>query len=161
MFFHQLKQVLPRDSYYSKEWYDLEQEFIFAGQWHLAGTTADLVNKGDYLAKTINGNPILLVNTGNEIKCHFNICRHRGAKILEDGFGRIRKSIKCLYHGWRYDMEGNNTSIPHESTCFGGIAPDERDLMEIGSAILGSLIFVNFDGLSSNHFTDFLTGYQK
>jgi phenylpropionate dioxygenase-like ring-hydroxylating dioxygenase large terminal subunit len=44
-------------------------------------------------------------------------CAHRGISLW---FGRNEEGgIRCPYHGWKYDVEGNCTDIPSESTDSG------------------------------------------
>ena len=41
-----------------------------------------------------------------------NLCPHRGASLF---FGRNEENgIRCVYHGWKFDTEGNCTDMPNE-----------------------------------------------
>ncbi|MDE3076793.1 MAG: Rieske 2Fe-2S domain-containing protein, partial [Chloroflexota bacterium] len=41
-----------------------------------------------------------------------NACPHRGASLF---FGRNEEcGLRCVYHGWKFDVEGNCTDMPNE-----------------------------------------------
>ena len=41
-----------------------------------------------------------------------NLCTHRGASLF---FGRNEESgIRCVYHGWKFDVDGNCVDMPNE-----------------------------------------------
>src|SRR3984957_3999649 len=41
-----------------------------------------------------------------------NLCTHRGASLF---FGRNEENgIRCVYHGWKFDTEGNCVDMPNE-----------------------------------------------
>ena len=100
-----------RDKTISSSWYSdekilkIEKENIFSKSWHLLGSIDQIPNKGDYLIKTINEQPIVVIKDKvGEINVFYNVCQHRGCVLLEkDGNS---KQIKCGYHGWVYELTG-------------------------------------------------------
>jgi Rieske 2Fe-2S family protein len=74
-----------------------------------------------------------------------NVCRHRGARLVEAAEGKVRRRIQCPYHAWSYDLRGNLRAAPHmdgvedfDTACYG--------LVEIRSAVLGGLVLVDLTG---------------
>ena len=100
-----------RDKTITSSWYSdekilkIEKENIFSKSWHLLGSIDRIPNKGDYLIKTINEQPIVVIKDKvGEINVFYNVCQHRGCVLLEkDGNS---KQIKCGYHGWVYELNG-------------------------------------------------------
>ena len=100
-----------RDKTISSSWYSdekilkIEKENIFSKSWHLLGSIDQIPDKGDYLIKTINEQPIVVIKDKvGEINVFYNVCQHRGCVLLEkDGNS---KQIKCGYHGWVYELNG-------------------------------------------------------
>ena len=100
-----------RDKTISSSWYSdekilkIEKENIFSKSWHLLGSIDQIPNKGDYLIKTINEQPIVVIKDKvGKINVFYNVCQHRGCVLLEkDGNS---KQIKCGYHGWVYELNG-------------------------------------------------------
>ena len=51
-------------------------------------------------------------DTGNRVGLIANACAHRGAPMM---FGRNEDcGIRCVYHGWKYDVTGAVTDMPAE-----------------------------------------------
>ena len=40
-----------------------------------------------------------------------NVCRHRGARIVDQPCGRLKRFV-CPYHQWTYDLEGGLKAAP-------------------------------------------------
>ncbi len=51
-------------------------------------------------------------NTDNSVGLMQNACPHRGASMF---FGRNEENgLRCVYHGWKFDTEGNCVDMPNE-----------------------------------------------
>ena len=104
--------TMPGDVYFSREFFDLEQERIFAREWHCAGRVESIPRPGDYLTWRIGAQPIALVRQKDgSLKALSNVCRHRMMKLLS-GSGRCRR-IVCPYHAWTYGLDGCLLEAPH------------------------------------------------
>ena len=111
-------KTLPASWYHSTDIFKLEQQHIFKKSWWMVGRAGDIANQGDYIATELLGHPIILVKTASgEIKGYYNICRHRAGPLAKSGAGNCKR-LTCLYHAWRYDLDGNLLSTP-------GLKPDE------------------------------------
>jgi phenylpropionate dioxygenase-like ring-hydroxylating dioxygenase large terminal subunit len=53
----------------------------------------------------------VLRDKDGSIKAFHNVCRHRGARIL-DGAGTCPATITCPYHGWSYRQDGSLIGVP-------------------------------------------------
>ena len=51
------------------------------------------------------GSVVAVRTSQGEIQVFHNVCRHRGARILE-GAGNCPGAITCPYHGWSYKLSG-------------------------------------------------------
>ena len=97
--------ALPPALYADEGIYRLELERIFARAWNCVGRAADFAGPGRYLAAEIAGEPVIVIgDEAGGIRAFSNICRHRGARLLE-GAGDVRR-IVCPYHAWTYDLTG-------------------------------------------------------
>ena len=55
---------------------------------------------------------IILLRDSNKKLCAFaNVCRHRGARLL-DGQGNC-KGLRCPFHSWFYGLDGKLIAAPH------------------------------------------------
>ena len=140
---------LPNACYTSEDWLALENQRIFAQTWMLAGFCHDIPGRGDACPVKVAGVPILLLRDGNGEICAFhNVCRHRGA-ILLDAPCTSRKVLTCPYHAWTYALDGKLRSRPH---FYGGgkhdVDPGDElpGLVPVRNAVWHDLIFVDLSG---------------
>lgn len=98
--------TLPRAFYRDPAVFEADVEAVFNRTWLMIGFEVELPEPGDYLAETIGDSPILLVRQKDgSIAGFHNSCRHRGARLCEDGRGRSPR-IVCPYHQWSYATNG-------------------------------------------------------
>ena len=136
---------LPPEAYYQQDWFALEARQLFRRTWNFVGETRDLQGAGAYLTADIGGAPIIVVRDGDgELRAYHNVCRHRGAKLL-DGSGHCA-AIVCPYHRWRYDLDGALSNVPQQAAEFADLEISEWGLLPAAIAEWAGLVFVNPDG---------------
>jgi phenylpropionate dioxygenase-like ring-hydroxylating dioxygenase large terminal subunit len=89
-----------------------EQQRIFEGPvWNYLCLEADIPAQGDYRTTFVGAMSVIVVR-GAEGAIHAfeNRCAHRGALIAFEDAGTV-KEFTCVYHAWRYDLEGNLRSV--------------------------------------------------
>lgn len=151
--FHEVttpRRGLPAAAYTREEFWSLERQTVFTKNWICIGFVHELRNIGDAVPITTAGHPLLMVrNARNEIGVFHNVCRHRCLELVDEP-KNVGKLIRCPYHAWAYDLEGNLRAAPH----FGGINQHEFDgferarngLVSVRSHVWNDWIFVNLDG---------------
>jgi Rieske 2Fe-2S family protein len=88
--------------YTSQEVYDLDMDAIFGRHWLFVATEAELAEPGDYVTVQIGTSSIIIVRDDDEsVRALHNVCRHRGARILEERCGAVGNLV-CPYHQWTY-----------------------------------------------------------
>ncbi len=139
------RQLLPKECYFSSEWFEREHAELFNRSWTFGCTTGDLPHAGDYRAVRINRYPVIILRDRNgEIRAYHNTCRHRGTQIFEEGAGNCRHGIVCPYHSWSYALEtGNLRSLPKKDICFPDLDTDAWGLHRCSVGTIGELVFVN------------------
>lgn len=74
--------------YTSPEIEAFEKMRIFMKEWLLLAREEELPNPGDYLARRIAGEPVVIIRDENgEIGAYANVCRHRGVEVATLGSG--------------------------------------------------------------------------
>lgn len=151
--------ALPAKYFTSSEIHELEKEKIFGRYWVYAGHANAITEPGAYFTRTIGDRQVIIVRGhDDEIRAFFNVCAHRGSKMVEDtpmtdpeNMGRIR----CPYHMWSYDLDGDLESTP-QSFEEAGLNPDlsddevcgmdasENSLSEVETDRIGPFVFLNF-----------------
>lgn len=116
-------RTIPARWYYDAGMYETERQKLFFSEWQLFCHEALLEKPGQYVAYTVAGRPILVLRgKDNELKAFHNVCRHRASQVLKEGHGTTQV-LRCMYHGWVYDTDGNLSKAPG----FGG---DEKSLCD-------------------------------
>jgi phenylpropionate dioxygenase-like ring-hydroxylating dioxygenase large terminal subunit len=92
--------------------YQQELERIFLGPtWQFLALERELPLPGDYLTNFLGETPVI-VTRGQDGQIHamVNRCAHRGNLVClkKRGHG---DNLTCVYHAWRYDLEGNLDSV--------------------------------------------------
>ena len=110
--------------------WEREREILFRKSPLLLGLSGDLPEPGSYRSLTICDVPILLIRGEDGIARSFiNVCRHRGAPIVDDERGRQRR-YTCVYHAWTYDTGGCLVGLP-SADAFDGIDRSEYGLRQL------------------------------
>jgi Rieske 2Fe-2S family protein len=105
---------LPGRDYHDEAVWSLERETVFARTWFCIGRAEELPEAGDYLARDVAGEGILAVRgKDGRIRAFFNVCRHRGSVLCDEGAGHAKGAFVCPYHNWSYDLEGNLVGTPN------------------------------------------------
>jgi Rieske 2Fe-2S family protein len=92
--------------YTSQDVFDLDVELIFGRQWIFAGPEAALPEPGDYAKLDFGRYSIItLRDDDGGVRAFHNVCRHRGARLLNECNGTVG-NIVCPYHQWTYDTGG-------------------------------------------------------
>ncbi len=140
---------LPNECYTSKEYTLIERKKLFEDKWMVIGVASSLPNVGDAKPVDILGMPILLVRgKDKKIKVFHNVCSHRGLKLVTKS-GNIKNVIRCPYHSWSYNFDGELVATPH----IGGMnihqtkdfERSKSNLKEIRSYIWLDLIMININ----------------
>src|SRR5262249_60238338 len=106
---------------------------LVRGRPLICGLSADLPSPGDCVATEVGGVPLLLVRgEAAEVRGFLNICRHRGGRVFT-GRGRPGRALKCPYHSWAYDLNGDLLGQPLAREAFEGL--DRRELGLIPVAV--------------------------
>ena len=140
---------LPNECYTSQEYTKIERKKLFEDKWVVIGVASSLPNKGDAKPFDLLGIPIMILrDKQNKIRVFHNVCSHRGYKILQESC-KIKNVIRCPYHSWSYDFEGNLVATPH----IGGLNKHHSEkfdkikshLKEVKTKVWMDIIFININ----------------
>jgi len=153
-----LAQTLLPDAYTSDAFLAIERERVFAASWVVAGCVAQVRAPGDVLVAEVGGRSVFVVrHRDGRLRAFYNVCRHRGTRLLTADERRVGRFIRCPYHSWAYDHDGacvgtplfEGSDIPAEQQAAfemdGVRAFDRRDhgLLPVAVDEWGPLVFVN------------------
>ena len=140
---------LPNECYISKEYTLIERKKLFEDKWVAIGVASSLPNVGDAKPFDLLGIPLLIVrNKKNKIKVFHNICSHRGSKLVTEA-RKNKNVIRCPYHSWSYNLDGDLIATPHiggmNKHKSPGFKKSNSNLKEIKSSLWLDLIMININ----------------
>src|SRR5262245_22530783 len=89
-------------------------ERLFGRAWLVLGHLSQVKAPGDYFTTRMGREPVIVVNSGGEIRVLVNRCMHRGSMVCAEGKGNTERFV-CPYHGWSYDRTGALRALPFAS----------------------------------------------
>ncbi|MBT3558984.1 MAG: aromatic ring-hydroxylating dioxygenase subunit alpha [Rhodospirillales bacterium] len=105
-------RTLPAWCYTDASFFQREMERCFHSNWHFIGHESEIAEPGQYIAVDLVIGPVIVIRgKDGEIRSFANTCRHRGARLLENGQGHCA-TIVCPYHAWTYEHSGNLRGAP-------------------------------------------------
>ena len=140
---------LPNECYISEDYLAYERDKIFCDKWTVVGVGSSIPNVGDAKPYNLLGIPLIIIRSKDmKIRVFHNVCSHRGFKLLDKPCN-LKNVIRCPYHSWSYDFEGNIVATPH----IGGLDIHQSDkfdknksnLKEVKTKIWMDMIFVNIN----------------
>jgi phenylpropionate dioxygenase-like ring-hydroxylating dioxygenase large terminal subunit len=117
----------------------------------MACRVEEIPKVGDYVGYDIMDDSILIVRTAPDtIKAFYNVCSHRGRKLVDAPQGEHHacghtKQFACRFHGWRYDLDGNNIFVLDKENWQGALTEERTRLGEVKIETLGGWVWVNMD----------------
>jgi glycine betaine catabolism A len=104
---------LPARYYTDVDHYRSELEWFFLSMWFHAGRADEIANPGDFVLREIAGESLIIARDDRgEVRAYYNVCRHRGTRLVEERQGRFAATIQCPYHAWTYDLGGCLLAAP-------------------------------------------------
>ena len=97
---------LPQPFYSDERLFEIDMQEIFHKEWLIAGMTAEIPAKGNYMTLQIGKNPVVVVRGADgSVNAFHNVCRHRGSRLCTKEKGKVAKLV-CPYHQWTYELDG-------------------------------------------------------
>ncbi|MGN5239774.1 MULTISPECIES: SRPBCC family protein [unclassified Rhodococcus (in: high G+C Gram-positive bacteria)] len=139
------------EAYLSHEYARAEGDKLWAKIWQQVGRVEEIPRVGDFLTYEICDDSIIVVRSADDtISAYHNVCSHRGRSLVDvpsgahDARGQARQFV-CGFHGWRYDLDGNNTFAPEEQDWRGCLSAQKRGLKDVRVDTWGGWIWINMD----------------
>ena len=138
---------VPADRYSSVDVLKLEKEKLWPRVWQIVCRIEELPNVGDYMRFDLCDDRMVIIRTSaTEIKAYYNICQHRGRRLVDNHKGNIN-NFYCRFHGWKWGLDGKLTGMLHreEWAQCGGVNESQLALPEIQCNQWGGWVWINQD----------------
>jgi Rieske 2Fe-2S family protein len=137
--------MLPPRAFTAPGVFVWEMENVFTG-WVCAGHVSALDVPGKFVTRELGPDSVLIVaGEDGRPRAFLNVCRHRGARVVQEREGHVRRRLRCPYHAWSYGLDGELRAAPHmngvedfEFPCWG--------LIEVRLAVVGGLVLIDLSG---------------
>jgi phenylpropionate dioxygenase-like ring-hydroxylating dioxygenase large terminal subunit len=138
------RRGLPAWTYQSPALFALERERLFLTHWQLAGHVSDIPAAGDWLAFDLLGErAVVMRGQDGEVRAFHNLCRHRGARVVDGAQGHCRGAMVCPFHGWVYNLDGTLRGASRPGS-FGEMNRGELGLKPIEMELFHGFVFLRF-----------------
>lgn len=129
----------------------MEERRIFRGPvWSFVGLELEIPAPGDFRTSYIGETPVIVLrHPDGGIRVLVNRCAHRGNLVCVAKAGRV-EDLTCVYHNWRYDLDGNLDSVAFGKGVGrqGGMPEDfraeEHGLERLRADSIHGLVFATF-----------------
>ena len=122
--------LIPVDAYVSPAYAAAENVKLWGKVWQVACRVEEIPGVGDYVTYDIVDESITVVRTAADtIKAFYNVCQHRGRRLTE-GCGHA-KQFACKFHGWRWDINGENVFCRNQEDWGGALDADNLRLPQV------------------------------
>jgi phenylpropionate dioxygenase-like ring-hydroxylating dioxygenase large terminal subunit len=145
------------DAYLSPEYARAESNLLWSKVWQQVGRIEEIPKVGDYLTYEIMDDSIIITRTGPDgpdgtasLHAYHNVCSHRGRRLVDrpPGEHEARGSCRafvCGFHGWTYDLEGNNTWAAEKEDWPTGLTEKRTRLTPVQVDTWGGWVWINMD----------------
>jgi phenylpropionate dioxygenase-like ring-hydroxylating dioxygenase large terminal subunit len=137
---------ITAERYISAEYFQREWKRMWMRTWQIGGMAYQAPEPGDYLVCDLGPESILIVRQDdNSFKAFYNICPHRGMRILQGPDGHS-SHLTCPYHGWQFDRAGVVDGVFDPEDYPQGNPCGRLRLQEIRCEQLFGMVWFNMEG---------------
>jgi len=132
---------IPVTEYLERSRWEGEIETLHKRLPIVACLSSELPEPGSFLAFSLMRVPLLLTRDDRgRVNAYLNVCRHRGARVVQDGAGKAKR-FACSYHGWTYNNGGQLLGVSY-SDAFGEVDCQANGLTRLQADERAGMVFV-------------------
>ena len=138
--------IIAKERYYSKEWMEKEWSRLWSRVWVWAAREEDIPDAGDFVTFELGRESIVIVRGDDgAIRAFFNVCPHRGNRVVYDSQGSLANGFTCSFHNWRFNLDGSLKGVTDPETFRPETLCRNLDLSAVRCESWEVFIFVNLN----------------
>jgi phenylpropionate dioxygenase-like ring-hydroxylating dioxygenase large terminal subunit len=143
--------MLGVEAYTSVAYLEAERDKVWRKCWLQAGRVEEIPAIGNFITFEVLDDSILIVRSApDKISAFHNVCQHRGRQLVDTPAGQRHacgktKLFTCGFHGWRWNIEGENVLVPEQKDWQGVLNPENTRLAPVKVDTWGGWIWINMD----------------
>jgi len=131
--------------YFSRDAMDLEWEKLWSKVWLIAGHLSDIPKPNSFMKVDRGQESILIVRgEGESVRGMYNVCQHRGARLVLQDFGSTRKFV-CPFHKWEFSNTGELLKVQDRESFRAEALCHDLDLPSVRCAVWRGWVFFTLD----------------
>jgi carnitine monooxygenase subunit len=132
--------------YFSKEYMAKEWENLWTRIWVMAGVAADVREPGDFFTFKLRHESFVIVRgEDGKVRAFYNVCAHRGLRLVRGEFGYASNALTCPYHNWSYHLNGRLAGITDRETFRPEVICHNPGLTEVHCEMLAGFVFISMN----------------
>ena len=134
-----------KDIYFSPDITNREWDKIWSKVWLHVGHLSDIPKPNSFMKVDRGHESVLIVRgEGDTIRGMYNVCQHRGARLVMQDFGSTKKFV-CPFHNWEFASSGELLKIQDRETFSEEAICHNLDLPPVRTAVWRGWVFMTFD----------------
>ena len=125
-----------------------EQKQVLGHCWRFVCHASEIKEKFDYRLVEVAGHELILLRVEQDlINGFYNVCAHRGARLLRQPAGKLDQGrMTCFYHLWSFNEQGRCINISQPGGYQNSsVEKDNTSLKKIRVETIFDLVFVCLD----------------
>ncbi len=125
--------ALPGAAYSDETLYRLEASTLYRDGWFGLACAQLVAAADDLFPVELCGLSLLIVRQKDlGVKVFYNLCRHRGARLVDQPCTARAGLMICPYHAWSYRVDGALAAAPEYARDGNNTQPSANDKMGLG-----------------------------
>jgi phenylpropionate dioxygenase-like ring-hydroxylating dioxygenase large terminal subunit len=138
------------DRFFSPEFMQKEWTHLWRRTWNMGPRLEEFSKAGDYVIHNLGKESFIFVQgEDGKLRGFYNVCQHRGKRLVCDGREGNARFFKCAFHAWSWNTDGALKGVPDPETYpqfDNGIPKDQLGLTEVRVDNWGGWLWFNIDG---------------
>jgi carnitine monooxygenase subunit len=137
---------IPPERYYSTDWMEAERRKLWPKVWNWAIREEDIPEPGDFRTFVFGKESFLLIRGDDDrIRAFFNVCPHRGNRLVMSDRGSVPRGITCPFHSWKFTLDGEIETVTDRETFRPEALCRDMNLSEVRCETWEGFVFINMD----------------